>query len=358
MKRLDKGVGKISSFNILNYKVNHDSKCFIIAEIGHNHQGNLDTCIEMFKSAKLNGADAVKLQKRENKSLYSSKTYNAIYNSENSYGRTYGEHREFLEFQKSDYEFLIQVANDLGIVFFATAFDIPSADFLMELDMPAIKIASGDLRSVQLLEHCSKFQKPMIISTGASEIKDVSRAADLINSINTNLAILQCTAEYPANYSHLDLRIIQEYSTMFPNNVIGYSGHENGIAMPLAAFALGARIIEKHFTLDRTMKGTDHAFSLEPTGLRKLRRDLDRLHLALGDGVKKIYEEEMAPLTKMSKKIVAKTFIEKNQVVKSSDIDFKIANSGLWPYQTEEVIGKRARNIIEIDSTITTDDIY
>jgi N-acetylneuraminate synthase/sialic acid synthase len=345
MKRLDKGVGKISSFNILNYKVNHDSKCFIIAEIGHNHQGNLDTCIEMFKSAKLNGADAVKLQKRENKSLYSSKTYNAIYNSENSYGRTYGEHREFLEFQKSDYEFLIQVANDLGIVFFATAFDIPSADFLMELDMPAIKIASGDLRSVQLLEHCSKFQKPMIISTGASEIKDVSRAADLINSINTNLAILQCTAEYPANYSHLDLRIIQEYSTMFPNNVIGYSGHENGIAMPLAAFALGARII-------------DHAFSLEPTGLRKLRRDLDRLHLALGDGVKKIYEEEMAPLTKMSKKIVAKTFIEKNQVVKSSDIDFKIANSGLWPYQTEEVIGKRARNIIEIDSTITTDDIY
>jgi sialic acid synthase len=358
MKRLDKGVGKISSFNILNYKVSHDSKCFIIAEIGHNHQGNLDTCIEMFKSAKLNGADAVKLQKRENKSLYSSETYNAIYNSENSYGRTYGEHREFLEFQKSDYEVLIQVANDLGIVFFATAFDIPSADFLMELDMPAFKIASGDLRSVQLLEYCSKFQKPMIISTGASEMKDVSRAVDLINGINTNLAILQCTAEYPANYSHLDLRIIQEYSTMFPNNVIGYSGHENGIAMPLAAFALGARIIEKHFTLDRTMKGTDHAFSLEPTGLRKLRRDLDRLHLALGDGVKKIYEEELAPLHKMSKKIVAKTFIEKNQVIKSSDIDFKIANTGLWPYQTEEVIGKRARNIIDVDSIISTNDTY
>jgi N-acetylneuraminate synthase/sialic acid synthase len=309
MKRLDKGVGKISSFNILNYKVSHDSKCFIIAEIGHNHQGNLDTCIEMFKSAKLNGADAVKLQKRENKSLYSSETYNAIYNSENSYGRTYGEHREFLEFQKSDYEVLIQVANDLGIVFFATAFDIPSADFLMELDMPAFKIASGDLRSVQLLEYCSKFQKPMIISTGASEMKDVSRAVDLINGINTNLAILQCTAEYPANYSHLDLRIIQEYSTMFPNNVIGYSGHENGIAMPLAAFALGARIIEKHFTLDRTMKGTDHAFSLEPTGLRKLRRDLDRLHLALGDGVKKIYEEELAPLHKMSKKKIGRAHV-------------------------------------------------
>jgi N-acetylneuraminate synthase/sialic acid synthase len=126
----------------------------------------------------------------------------------------------------------------------------------------------------------------------------------------------------------------------------------------LAAFALGARIIEKHFTLDRTMKGTDHAFSLEPTGLRKLRRDLDRLHLALGDGVKKIYEEELAPLHKMSKKIVAKTFIEKNQVIKSSDIDFKIANTGLWPYQTEEVIGKRARNIIDVDSIISTNDTY
>jgi sialic acid synthase len=348
----------LGHFKITDSTLDQNSKGFIIAEIGHNHQGNLQTCIEMFKSAKLNGADAVKLQKRDNKKLFSTETYNSIYNSENAFGKTYGQHREFLEFEITEYKELIKVAQDLGIIFFATAFDLNSADFLMELDMPAIKIASGDLRSVQLLEYCAKFQKPMILSTGAAEIEDVNRAVEVVKKFNQNFAILQCTAEYPANYAHLDLKVINDYMLRFPDNLIGYSGHDNGISMPLAAYALGARIIEKHFTLDRTMKGTDHAFSLEPTGLRKLRRDLDRLHEALGDGVKKIYSEELGPLTKMSKKIVAKTNIPVNKIIEESDLDFKISGTGYWPFQIEEIVGKKAKIEISLDAIITKDNIY
>lgn len=343
---------------ISSTKISYESKCFLIAEIGHNHQGNLQTCIELFKSAKLNGADAVKLQKRDNKNLYSSNAYNAQYNSENSFGVTYGSHREFLEFGYKEYRELIKVAKDLDIIFFATAFDINSANFLMELEMPAIKIASGDLRSVQLLEYCANFQIPLIVSTGAAEINDVERAVNLVSAINKNFAILQCTAEYPANYSHLDLKVINQYMLNYPENVIGYSGHDNGISMSLAAYALGARIIEKHYTLDRTMKGTDHAFSLEGAGLRKLRRDLDRLYLALGDGIKKIYAEEIPPLNKMGKRIVAKNVIKDNHIINESDLDYKISGNGFWPYQIKDIVGKRAIKTIEVDEVIEKENIY
>src|SRR5262245_60369780 len=286
-------------------EIGEHTPCYVIAEIGHNHQGSLDKARELFREAKLAGAHAVKLQKRDNRGLYTRAAYGKPYDNENSFGSTYGEHREFLEFGLDEYRDLQTYAAELGVDFFSTAFDLASADFLRGLDVPAYKIASGDLKSTPLLRHVARFGKPMIVSTGGAEFDDVRRAYDAIMPINAQLAILQCTAGYPAAFDELDLQVIASYREAFPGAVIGFSSHDNGIAMPVAAYMLGARIVEKHFTLNRASKGTDHAFSLEPVGLRKMVRDLDRTYRAMGNGVKKIYESERAPIVKMGKSLVA-----------------------------------------------------
>lgn len=337
---------------INNTRITDSSPAYVIAEIGHNHQGNLETCISLFKKASDCGVSAVKLQKRNNKNLFAANFYNSAYNSENSFGSTYGEHREFLEFGKEEYEELIKVAKKLDIDFFATAFDESSADFLMELQMPAIKIASGDLRSIQLLKYCAKFKVPLIVSTGASELSDVIRAVDILKNSDAKFSILQCTAEYPCTYEHLNLNVIKTYRELFEDLIIGISSHDSGISLAGPAYVLGARIIEKHFTLDRTMKGTDHAFSLEPVGMKKLVRDLDRLYLALGNGEKVIYENELAPLQKMSKKIVASKDLYAGQVIKESDVIMKTSSTGLWPYQLELILGKKLLSNVSKDEAI------
>ncbi len=277
--------------------INDESDCYVIAEIGSNHGGNLQTCKAMFKAAKEAGADAVKLQKRDNRSLYTDEFYDAPYNSENAFGATYGAHREALEFNRTQYIILQEYAATLGVTFFATAFDIPSADFLAELEVPAIKIASGDVKNHALLEYVANLEIPIILSTGGASLEDVQAADDICEPD----AILQCTSGYPARHEELNLGVIDTFMDAFPDSVVGFSDHSNGIAMAPIAYALGARIIEKHFTLDRTLKGTDQAFSLEPVGLRKMVRDLRRARLALGDGVKRLYDSEMAPLAKQWK---------------------------------------------------------
>jgi sialic acid synthase len=278
-------------------QINEDSDCYVIAEIGHNHQGDLQLCKRMFDAAKEAGADAVKLQKRDNKTLYTEEFYNSPYNSENAYGATYGLHREALEFNRTQYVILQDHAEKLGITFFATAFDIPSADFLADLDVPAIKIASGDLKNHALLEHVANLDIPIILSTGGGTMEDCIAADEICQPD----AILQCTSGYPARHEELNIACIDTFLDVFPDALIGFSDHSNGIAMAPIAYALGARIIEKHFTLDRTLKGTDQPFSLEPAGLRKMVRDLRRTRLALGDGVKRLYDSEVAPLAKQWK---------------------------------------------------------
>ena len=167
-------------------------KTFVIAEIGHNHQGDLDKCKDLFKAAYTCGADAVKLQKRDNRALFTQEMYNSPYNSENAYGRTYGEHREALEFDRDQFLVLIDYAAELGITFFSTAFDIPSVDFLAELNMPAYKMASADLYNIPLLKHVASVGKPLIISTGGGTMEDVERAYEAAKPINNQLSILQC----------------------------------------------------------------------------------------------------------------------------------------------------------------------
>ncbi|MBI3048992.1 MAG: N-acetylneuraminate synthase family protein [Acidobacteria bacterium] len=328
------------TLRIGRHEIGGHTPCYVIAEIGHNHQGSLQKARELFREAKLAGAHAVKLQKRDNRGLYTRAAYNKPYDNENSFGATYGEHREFLEFGLKEYQELQRYARELEIEFFATAFDMASADFLAALDLPAYKIASGDLKSTPLLEHVARFGKPMILSTGGALIEDVQRAYDTIMPINPQLAILQCTAGYPAAFEELDLRVVEQYRERFPGAVIGYSGHDNGIAMPVAAYVLGARIVEKHFTLNRAMKGTDHAFSLEPVGLRKMVRDLERTYRALGDGVKKIYESEKAPIIKMGKSLVVARDLPPGHILGPADIVMKSPGGGIPPYELDKVLGR------------------
>jgi sialic acid synthase len=336
-------------------EIGDHTPCYVIAEIGHNHQGSLDKARELFREAKLAGAHAVKLQKRDNRGLYTRAAYEKSYDNENSFGATYGEHREFLEFGREEYIALQAYAKELGVDFFATAFDTTSADFLESLNMPAYKIASGDLKSLPLLRHVASFGKPMIVSTGGALLEDVTRAYEAILPINPRLAILQCTAGYPAAFEELDLRVISTYRDHFSQAVIGFSSHDNGISMPVAAYMLGARIIEKHFTLNRAMKGTDHAFSLEPVGLRKMVRDLDRTFKAMGDGRKKIYDSERAPIIKMGKSLVVARNLPSGHVICPNDVVMKSPGGGIPPYDVDKVIGRTTLKPLHEDDFLSFD---
>ncbi|HWM32456.1 MAG TPA: N-acetylneuraminate synthase family protein [Methyloceanibacter sp.] len=334
-----------------------DTDTYVIAEIGNNHQGDLDKCKEMFKVAKQHcGVSAVKLQKRDNKSLFTRAMYNSEYHSENAFADTYGAHREKLEFGRDEYIELIAHAKEVGVTFFATAFDIPSADFLADLDMPAYKIASGDLTNTPLLKHVASFGKPIFVSTGGGTMEDVRRAYELIMPINRQLCLMQCTAGYPPEWQELDIGVITTFRHAFPDAVIGFSSHDSGIAMGPPAHVLGSRVIEKHFTLNRAMKGTDHAFSLEPTGLRKLVRDLKRTKLSLGTGEKRRYDSEVGPIKKMSKKLVAARDLPAGHVLTPEDIALKSPGDGLKPYMFDTMVGRRLIKALKADDALKVED--
>ncbi len=337
--------------------IDDDSDCYVIAEIGHNHQGELQKAKELFRVAKECGVDAVKLQKRDNRTLFTREMYNKSYDHRNSFGNTYGEHREFLEFGRDEYKELQLYARELGVTFFATAFDIPSADFLAEMDMPAIKIASADLVNTPLLKHVAQKQKPILLSTGGGTLDDIQRACDAILPINTQLCILQCTATYPTPPEEMNLRVISTLRQHFPEAVVGLSDHYNGIAMAVAAYVLGARVIEKHFTLNHTWKGSDHAMSLEPVGMSKLVRDLRRTRPALGDGVKRVAPSERDALHKMAKSLVAAQDLTPGHVLTASDVAIKSPGGGLPPYEIDRVIGKKLLRPLALDEKILWDGL-
>jgi sialic acid synthase len=335
------------------FRIDDSSDCYVIAEIGHNHQGDLEQAKEMFRVAKECGVHAVKLQKRDNRTLYTRDFYNRPYDNESSYGPTYGAHREALEFGREEYEELQRHAGELGIAFFSTAFDFASADFLADLDVPAYKVASGDLTNTPLLKYIGEIGKPVVFSTGGGTLDDVRRAHEVLMDVNDQVAILQCTAGYPAAWDELDLRVISTYRDCFPDAVVGFSSHDNGISMPVAAFVLGARIVEKHFTLNRAMKGTDHAFSLEPQGMRKLVRDLQRTRLALGDGSKTMYPSESAPVLKMGKKLVAAHDLPASRTLTREDIALRSPGDGVPPYELDRFVGRTLRHPVSADASLT-----
>jgi N-acetylneuraminate synthase/sialic acid synthase len=336
-------------------EISDNSDAFVIAEIGHNHQGDLELCEKFFIEAAAAGVNAVKLQKRNNKELYTTNFYNSPYEGPTSFGVTYGKHREFLEFGLSEYKHLIEFAKKLDLIFFATAFDFKSADFLMELDVPAIKVASGDLKSAPLISYLSKFNIPLILSTGGSNLSDIKRAMEDVDP--ENVGLLQCTAAYPAEAEDMNLNVINQFRNEFPNTVIGLSSHDRGISFPVTAYALGARIIEKHFTLDRSMKGTDHSYSLEPSGMKKMVRDLRLTRIAMGNGKKEILEKEKLPVRKMGKMLVYARHINKGKVLDLNDFSIKSPQDGLNPQQIDLLIGKKLILDVKENDVVRLSDI-
>ena len=339
-------------------EIDDDGACYVIAEIGHNHQGDVEQAKQLIRAAKESGADAVKLQKRSNRTLFTRAYYDQPYDNEFSFGPTYGAHREALELSFEDYRELQAYARERLIAFFATAWDFESADLLAELDVPAFKIASGDLLNTPLQRHVASFGKPVFLSTGGGSMDDVERAVETILPLNEQLCVLQCTAAYPAATEDLNLRVISTLRDRFPSLVIGLSDHQSGISMALVAYMLGARVIEKHFTLDHALKGTDHAFSLMPDGLRRLVRDLRRIEPALGDGHKRQLPVEAKPLEKMGKKLVAARDLDLGHVLAADDIAIKSpADGGLPPYELDRLVGRRLRRPVAFEDFLTFDEV-
>lgn len=327
-------------------------RAYVIAEIGHNHQGKMELAKQMFKAAAEAGASAVKLQKRFNKTLFTKTMYDQPYDNPNSYGATYGEHRDALEFDNAEYAELKDYAQSLELDFFATPFDFESADFLAKLEMPAYKLASADLKNTPLQKHIAAFKRPIFLSTGGGTIEDIRRAVNAIVPINPQLVVLHCTASYPADIADMHLRVIQTLQTEFPELLIGLSDHENGIDAASVAYMLGARVFEKHFTLNRAWKGTDHSFSLEPEGMRKLVRNLQRIPVMLGSPEKQVLEVEKKPIEKMGKSIVAARDLAAGSKLARHDLSLKSPGGGIPPYQLDDIIGKILKADLKEDDLV------
>lgn len=343
--------------HIAGRRIADDTPAFVVAELGTNHGGSVDQARALIAAAAEAGADAVKLQKRDNRTLFTRELYDSPYVSEHAYGATYGEHREALEFGWPEYQELQAYAESLGLVFFATAFDVPSADFLQALGVPCFKIASGDLTNLLLIRHVARLGKPVILSTGGGTFEDVDAAwwaAEETAPVSPpDLVLLQCTASYPAVPEELNLRVIETYREEFPGLVIGLSDHQDGISLAPVAYALGARIFEKHFTLSRSWKGSDQAFSLEPEGLRRMVQALRATRAALGDGVKRVYDSEREPIRKMAKSIVAARPLAAGHVLEASDLALRSPGGGLPPYEWDRLIGLRLREALLADGLVT-----
>ena len=336
--------------------VGEGEPCFVVAEIGLNHNGDVELAKKLIDAAVGCGADAVKFQKRSVDTILTKEALDAPYDTWYAYGKTYGEHRKALELSNEEFIVLKEYANERMIIFFASPWDEGSADFLESIGVPVFKIASADVINLPLIEHVAKKRKPMIVSTGMSTLDEIEDAIDIISKYIDELILLHCVSTYPSDSEEINLRnmeTLRETATC----PVGYSGHERGIAVSEAAVALGACVVERHFTLDRTMKGPDHAASLEPPGLFKLIRDIRNIEKSIGTSEKKIQEREMPIRTKLAKSVVAAVDIPKGTVITKEMLTVKGPNIGLPPKYIYILPGKRAVEDIKEDSVITEETV-
>jgi sialic acid synthase SpsE len=267
------------------------NKVNVIAEIGINHQGNMNLMKEMMIVAKRCGADYVKSQKREPKFCLTKDQYEKPYDVPNSFGRTYGKHKEALEFSKEEWKELFEFANKNEIKLFASVFDTTSADIMNALGSELFKIGSAEVNKLQLLEHIKSFDKPIILSTGMSTLEEIDTAVDILQG--SNLTIMHCTSSYPCKEEDVNLNIIKTLRNRY-SLPVGLSGHyvQGSGAIECAAVALGAEWVERHFTLDRTMKGSDQSSSLEAVGLERVIKSIRSVEKSMGSENKTILECE------------------------------------------------------------------
>lgn len=270
--------------------------CYVLAEIGINHNGDIDTAARLIDVASAAGCDAVKFQKRTIDVVYSKEELDKP--RESPFGTTNRDLKAHLEFDEADYRFVHHTCEDACIRWLASCWDQGSVDFIEQFNPPAYKIASASLTDTGLLDYTCRTGKPIILSTGMSRLDQIDKAYDTIAKHGNPLVILHCVATYPAENAHLNLRCIDTLRERYCVP-IGYSGHEHGLATSVAAVALGACMVERHITLDRSMYGSDQAASLEPEGLERLVRDIRAVEQAMGNGAKRVLPEEVPIMKKL-----------------------------------------------------------
>ncbi|OGD68216.1 N-acetylneuraminate synthase [Candidatus Campbellbacteria bacterium RIFCSPLOWO2_01_FULL_34_15] len=290
----------MNSVKIGGKEVGNGAPCFIIGEVGINHNGSLETAKKLIDMAVEAGADAVKFQKRTIDVVYTQEEL--AMPRENPFGTTNGDLKYGLEFDLAGYREIDAYCKEKGILWFASPWDEASVDFLEEFDPPCYKIASASLTDIGLLNQVSSKNRPVIISTGMSTVEEIDRAVAIFFEHQIPLVILHAVSTYPSENEEANLAVINTLKKRYPNYPIGYSGHERGISLSLCAVAMGACVVERHITLDRTMWGSDQAASLEPKGFELMIRDIRVFEEGFGNGEKVVLDREVPIKKKLRRK--------------------------------------------------------
>lgn len=326
---------------------------FIIAEAGVNHNGKLDLALRLCDAAKRSGADAIKFQTWKTEKILTKNVSKAEYQLRNlSTDNSQFEMLKDLELPYSEFEKIKKYCDQLGLRFLSTPDEEDSLEFLLKLGVDIIKIGSGDINNIPFLRKIGNTELPIILSTGMSSLADVERAIDILYGSGTQkITLLHCTTNYPCPMSEVNLRAMQTLSVAF-KVAVGYSDHTMGLEVPIAAVAMGALIIEKHFTLDRTMQGPDHKASIEPDELREMVKAIRNVEKALGNGIKKPNESERRIEKVVKKRIVSTRHISEGEIFSGENIGVKRSEKGLPAELWDLVFGRRANCNYEEDEPI------
>lgn len=319
---------------------------FVIAEIGQNHQGDLDIAREYIRIFAFEGADAIKLQTRNNKYLFSQEAYESPYTSENAFAETYGAHREKLELKPEWLPILKEDCVKHGVMFMSTPFDEPSLELLMQHDVDILKIASFDLGNLPFIYRIARLGKPVVMSVGGGKMDQIRSSVDVLLDHHCEVAILHCVSEYPCEYNRLGLDNIEILGKEFPQCIIGSSDHFNGILSGPVAYLKGARVFEKHVTLNRAWKGTDHSFALGPDGFRKFVRDIKRVRQMMTMKPPTDLGNEQV-FKKLGKSLIAYADIQAGEKIVLENLSGRIFSTQYIPVrESNQVIGKIAKKNI------------
>lgn len=325
---------------------------YIIAEAGVNHNGSFETACRLVDAAKAAGVDCIKFQTFKSENLVSHNAKKADYQKNTTGDGSQLDMLKKLELTYDEFIALKKYCDEVGICFLSTPFDFDSLDFLNSIDMPFWKIPSGEITNYPYLLAIAKTGKPVIMSTGMCDMAEIKAAVELLKSNGcTDIKLLHCNTEYPTPCEDVNLAAMKTIRDKF-NCDVGYSDHTKGIEIPIAAVAMGATIIEKHFTLDRNMEGPDHKASLEPNELAEMVRCIRNIEKAVGSGEKTPSESERKNIEIARKSIVAKRIIKAGETLSEDNLTVKRPGSGISPMRWPEIIGKKAKRDFEEDELI------
>ncbi|MGE4297987.1 MAG: N-acetylneuraminate synthase family protein [Desulfovibrionaceae bacterium] len=336
--------------------IGHGHPCFVVAEVGNNHQGDFAIACRMVEAAAAAGVNGVKFQKRHMPSLLTDQGMQAPYTGPNSFGATYGAHRAALELDLDQMAKLKALAEEKGMVFFASSWDIVSLEEMARLDVELLKICSADLVNVPLLRKTAAQGAPIIMSTGMSTLDQVDNAVDELRAFHSDIALLHCNSSYPCAETDICLPVMRTLRDRY-NLPVGYSGHEKGLGPSVAAVALGACIVERHFTLDRSQRGTDHQASLEPDDFARLVAMIRETEQAVLCDQKRIFPTEAATAAKLRKSVVAASDLAPGRVLGNGDLTVKSPGTGISPLRWDEIMGATLIKPLAKDQQLTWDMI-